>query len=115
IRVGRSRRVTRRGSTSASNASHMMTTTQRAPAAAISEPIIASPSSHLDVAAGAGASQSAFGEQADQNLVLHSPHRTRCLSRSDGVVRVNGAGVVAPLSGGVPLELCATDRRPSWL
>src|SRR5437773_12531799 len=90
----------------------MMTTTQRAPAAAIREPIIASPSSHLDAAAGAGASQSAFGALADQNLVLDSRHRTRSLSRSDGVVRVHGAGAIAPLSGRVSLERYATDRLP---
>src|SRR5215470_12303186 len=40
MRVGRSRRVTRRGSTRASNASHMITTTQRAPAAASRGPIM---------------------------------------------------------------------------
>src|SRR5262245_60150389 len=39
MRVGRRLRVTRRGNTIASNASQMMTTMQRAPAAAINEPI----------------------------------------------------------------------------
>src|SRR5262245_57862999 len=39
MRVGRRLRVTRRGNTMASNASQMMTTMQRAPAAAINERI----------------------------------------------------------------------------
>src|SRR5262245_21129242 len=42
MRVGRRRRVTRRGNTMASNASQIMTTTHSAPAAAINGPIVIS-------------------------------------------------------------------------
>src|SRR4029450_5219287 len=95
MRVGRSRRVTRRGKTIASNASHMMTMMQRAPAAAVSEPMIiethpsAPPLDDISVDVERGSALTLVGPSGSGKSSL-----LRCLNRLEeptaGVVRFDG-------------------------